>query len=153
SRTDAGLDIDKATAAYRTAYGRAWADFIDDLHLRAAANNQAAVEQARLLSAPDGPLMKILSEVTTQTLPGQVPGADGPIASADPLSARFGALRSLITPDASGAMPFDRALRLFQELARLRAGGVPAADQQGGGANGTQADAGATTSDPLARVA
>jgi type VI secretion system protein ImpL len=114
-------------ASYRGSYAKAWADLVDDLHLKPAANNQEATQQAQALGAPDGPLALLLRAIVRQTSPAPPDGSSGPIAPGDPLAVRFTALAGLVTPDTQGSSPLDAVMESFRELGRLRAPLAPGA--------------------------
>ena len=128
-------------ASYGTSYARAWADLIDDVRLKSAAGNVEAIEQTQTLGAPDGPLARLLESIVRETSPDPGALASGPIAAADPLAARFAALRALLARDAGGGSPLDLLLQSFRELSTLRA--LPA---------GASAPANAAAHDRLASI-
>jgi type VI secretion system protein ImpL len=121
ARPDASADAAQVFAGYRAEYGQAWGQLLQDLHLRQAATNDAAVKQAQTLSRADGPLELVLGAIVLQT-PLRLPnGAEAPIAPSDPAADRFTALANLFVRDASGASPIDGVMRSFLELQTLRA--------------------------------
>jgi type VI secretion system protein ImpL len=122
-----GAAIAEFKAAYGRAFARAWADLIDDLHLKSAASDGEAIQQARMLGAANGPLAQLLVAIVRETSPGLLTGEDGPIAPSDPLATRLIALHSLVTPDAGGELPLDGALQLFREIAIARAAAAASA--------------------------
>ncbi|HXY96464.1 MAG TPA: type VI secretion system membrane subunit TssM [Steroidobacteraceae bacterium] len=112
-------------ADYRSRYARAWADLLDDVRVKAPADNVEAASAARSLGAIDGPLVQLLDAIVRQTSP-EPEGGEGPIAPDDPLAARFLALRRLLAPDMSGGTPLERTLQSFRRIATQRAAGSAA---------------------------
>jgi type VI secretion system protein ImpL len=126
SRTSAGADAAEFMVAYRAGYARDWSRFVDELHLKPAADNQDAILQAQLLGAADGPLALALRAIVQQTPQRLETGAEGPIAPTDPVAERFTALAHLVAKDASGRAPLDTVLQAFTDLQILRARAAPA---------------------------
>ncbi len=108
-------------ASYRADYARAWADFIDDVHLKRAASNEEAVRQAQTLAAQDGPLAALLRGVVGETTFGaQIATGEG-AAHEQSVSEQFDVLRRFVSAGADGRSPLDAALKSFNELHVLRA--------------------------------
>lgn len=119
--SDASAAATEVMAAYRAEYSQAWAALLDDLHLKAAADNREAVRQAQILARAEGPLTLVLGAIVLET-PLRLPnGAEGPIAAADPLAGRFAALANLFSRTPNGGSPIDAMMQSFQELQTLRA--------------------------------
>jgi len=121
SRVDAGAAGPQFMASYRGGYAQAWANLVQDLHLKPFASNAEAVQQAGALGAPNGPLARALDAIVRETSPNSMQGADGPIAPGDPFAAEFTALARFVTRDINGSSPLDRTLQSFRELQTLRA--------------------------------
>jgi len=130
-------------ASYRADYARAWADFVDDLHLKHAKGNDEAVRQAQTLGAHDGPLATLLRAIVRQTtLGGERAGTDG-TGSGQPVSERFDTLRQFVSTGADARSSLDAALNSFNELHVLRALAA---------SNGLSGDAAATSLDRVERI-
>ena len=108
-------------ASYGASYARAWADLIEDLHLKSATGNADAVQRAQALGAATGPLALLLEAIVRETPQRLADGTSGPIPPTDPLAARFAALHALVVRDADGVSPLDAVLQSFREIATLRA--------------------------------
>jgi type VI secretion system protein ImpL len=120
SKSGGGADVAEFMSSYRATYARAWSRLVDDLRVKPAAGNQAAIPQAQALGTPDGPLALVLEAIVRQT-PIRLPDrSDGPIAPTDPLADRFLALANLVARDTKGGSPLDGVLQAFTELQRLR---------------------------------
>jgi type VI secretion system protein ImpL len=121
----AGRAAAEALAAYLEDYGRSWADFIDDVHLKRAPRASDAIREAQLLAARDGPLPVLLQAVVRQTtLHGAA--ASSPLSDAAAplerlLDERFAPLRDFTLQGTDGHRPLDAALADFNELHVLRA--------------------------------
>jgi len=120
SKAGDGADVAEFMASYRAAYARAWSRLIDDLHVKPAPRNPAAIQEAQALGTPDGPLALVLGAIVRHTSIRLPDRTDGPIAPTDPLADKFLALASLVARDAKGSSPLDDVLQSFRELQRLR---------------------------------
>jgi type VI secretion system protein ImpL len=143
----AGRATAEALAAYLDDYGRSWADFIDDVHLKRALRASDAMREAQLLAARDGPLPVLLQAVVRQTsLQGAA--ASSPLSDAAAplerlLDGRFAALREFTLQGTDGRRPLDTALADFNELQVLRALAS---------SNAASGDAGASSLERLERI-
>jgi len=120
--TSAGAESDLAQvmAGYRTQYGRAWIESIDDLHLKAATTNKEAIQQAQVLGDARGPLASALNAIVRQTPFQTRNGAAGPIAPSDPAANRFTALANLVSTDTRGDVTLQSGLQSFRDISVLR---------------------------------
>ncbi len=117
-------DVAEVIADYRAAYTEAWGRTLADLRLKPATDEQAKIRQAEALSAPDGPLVRLLSEIVRQTPLRLENGVEGPITPTDPVADEIVALGDLLARDSEGGAALNRVLQSFKELQALHATGM-----------------------------